>query len=96
MTIADRAIIVERVRDFYEAVGDSAQALHDACGCTLTWTSRYWPRRCCFVAGFPYYSLAAYTSEIHAKGYRLFIINGIYVPSGCSIKKNAAQRRGDT
>ena len=66
----DRVITVERIGDFYEAVGDSAQMLHDVCGCTLTYRSE--PA----LAGFPHYSLAAYAARLHAKGYRLAIVSG--------------------
>jgi len=70
MTTPDRVITVQRIGDFYEAVGDSARTLHEVCGCTLTyrWES--------ILAGFPHYSLAAYAARLHDKGFRLAIKPG--------------------
>ena len=70
MTATDRIITVERIGDFYEAVGDCAQTLHDVCGCTLTFRSET------VLAGFPHFSLGAYAARLHDKGFRLAIQRG--------------------
>ena len=67
MTTNDRTVTVQRLGDFYEARGDSAQALHDLCGCTLTVRSE------CVLASFPYFSLLTFAARLASHDYRLTV-----------------------